>query len=200
MRINLSSAVLLLNLMQVLAIVKETISYDAKGQVIRKVIAHESEVTKCWRYTWLGAETESTNLTSGCMDLETEDEPKRPCFPPLVWTYNDENGSNEPDLGELESTCQEKGCVPFCTPGPSQTCVKYSEWTGKQLSYTSQFCGSVTLEWSGSKSSINRCFRAGAQEYCFCDQYMQTLCNSAPSLQISLVFFVIILLMAIYVI
>lgn len=35
MRINLSSAVLLLNLMQVLAIVKETISYDAKGQVIR---------------------------------------------------------------------------------------------------------------------------------------------------------------------
>ena len=99
MRINLSLAVLLLNLMQVLAIVKETISYDAKGQVIRykfitlniiylkihlisyqnqrKVIAHESEVTKCWRYTWLGAETESTNLTSGCMDLETEDEPKR---------------------------------------------------------------------------------------------------------------------------
>ena len=85
--------------MQVLAIVKETISYDAKGQVIRykfitlniiylkiylisyqnqrKVIAHESEVTKCWRYTWLGTETESTNLTSGCMDLETEDEPKR---------------------------------------------------------------------------------------------------------------------------
>ena len=35
MKINLSLVVLLLNLMQVLAIIKETISYDAKGQVIR---------------------------------------------------------------------------------------------------------------------------------------------------------------------
>ena len=37
MRINLSLAVLLLNTMQVLAIIKETISYDAKGQVIRYI-------------------------------------------------------------------------------------------------------------------------------------------------------------------
>ena len=35
MKINLSLVVLLPNLMQVLAIIKETISYDAKGQVIR---------------------------------------------------------------------------------------------------------------------------------------------------------------------
>ena len=62
----------------------------------------------------------------------------RPCFEPLVWTYNDENGGNEPDLGQLDQACQEQGCDPYCTPGPSQTCVKYSEWTGDALSYTSQ--------------------------------------------------------------
>ena len=94
MRINLSLAVLLLNTMQVLAIIKETISYDAKGQVIRyiycsellkaqkvkllrKVMEEDSEVVKCWRYTWLGAETESTNITSNCLDFETEEGPDR---------------------------------------------------------------------------------------------------------------------------
>ena len=69
--------------------------------------------------------------------IDTDPE-SRPCHEPLVWTVNDDYGGNEPDLGELADTCQELGCVPYCTPGPSQTCVKYSEWTGKHLSYTSQ--------------------------------------------------------------
>ena len=68
----------------------------------------------------------------------------RPCFEPLVWTYNDENGGNEPDLGQLDQACQEQGCDPYCTPGPSQTCVKYSEWTGSALSYTSQVLSWIT--------------------------------------------------------
>ena len=34
-------------------------------------------------------------------------------------------------------TCSETGCVPYCVPGPSETCVKYTEWTGKHMSYTS---------------------------------------------------------------
>ena len=41
MKINLSLVVLLPNLMQVLAIIKETISYDAKGQVIRYRATHK---------------------------------------------------------------------------------------------------------------------------------------------------------------
>ena len=129
----------------------------------------------------------------------------RPCFEPLVWTHNDENGGNEPDLGELEQICAENNkCDPFCTPGPSQTCVKYSEWTGKVKSYTSQveiiselfisclkpilfqFCGKVTLDWSGSTSKINRCFRAGSQEYCFCDQNTQPLCNNSVRISLGL--------------
>ena len=44
----------------------------------------------------------------------------RPCFEPLVWTVNDETGGNEPDLGELAEKCEEQGCDPYCTPGPSQ--------------------------------------------------------------------------------
>ena len=33
---------------------------------------------------------------------------------------NDETGGNEPDLGELAEKCEEQGCDPYCTPGPSQ--------------------------------------------------------------------------------
>ena len=60
----------------------------------------------------------------------------------------------------------------------------------------------MSLEWSqGARSSIDRCFTAGQQEYCFCDQvlhctvlcctvlyctdcdqYMRTLCNTATIL------------------
>ena len=83
----------------------------------------------------------------------------RPCFEPLVWTVNDETGGNEPDLGELAEKCEEQGCDPYCTPGPSQVrilsvhlllriiqvCVKYIERTGEHLSYTSQ----VTLMTTG---------------------------------------------------
>ena len=34
-------------------------------------------------------------------------------------------------------TSSDTGCVPYCVPGPSETCVKYTEWTGKHMSYTS---------------------------------------------------------------
>ena len=34
-------------------------------------------------------------------------------------------------------TCSDTGCVPYCVPGRSETCVKYTEWTGKHMSYTS---------------------------------------------------------------
>ena len=116
-----------------------------------------------------------------------------------MWTYNDEFGANEPDLGEIADTCSDMGCVPYCVPGPSETCIKYTEWTGKHMSYTSsvtetaaiisrdetlfvcQFCGKVNLGWDDSRSNLDRCFRAGSEEYCACDVFMRTQCNSAIS-------------------
>ena len=152
---------------------------------------------KCYRYTWMGPVTETTNQTSNCNDFEDDDD--RPCFEPLVWTFNDESGNNEPDLGELEAACSEKGCDPFCTPSPSQSCVKYSEWSGNTLTYVSkvtttttnisslsrvflfQFCGKVNLDWNRGKGDVNRCFREGSKQYCFCEQNMKYLCNEAVS-------------------
>ena len=108
----------------------------------RREISAESEVKKCYRYTWMGPVTETTNQTSNCNDFEDDDD--RPCFEPLVWTFNDEAGNNEPDLGELEAACSEKGCDPFCTPSPSQSCVKYSEWSGNTLTYVSKVTNTTT--------------------------------------------------------
>ena len=147
----------------VFGIIKETVRYDANGGIIgwdfdrvcyivrgswqlyncprvcRRVTSSESEVKKCYRYTWMGPVTETTNQTSNCLDFQDgESGPTRPCFEPLVWTVNDEFGDHEPDLEELEAVCKEKGCDPFCTPSPSQTCVKYTEWNGDTLSYVSK--------------------------------------------------------------
>jgi len=171
---------LLLNLTEVFGIIKETIKYDANGGIIRRVTSSESEVKQCYRYTWMGPVTETTNQTSNCLDFQDEEAGQtRPCFEPLVWTFNDDNGDNEPNLEELEAVCQEKGCDPFCTPSPSQTCVKYTEWNGDTLSYVSKFCGKVTLDWNRNKGDVNRCFRENNKEYCFCDQNMKYKCNTA---------------------
>ena len=135
---NLSYSIILIlpSLMEVLGIIKQSVVYDASGEIIRREISAESEVKKCYRYTWMGPVTETTNQTENCNDFE--DDETRPCFEPLVWTFNDEFGNNEPDLGELEEACSEKGCDPFCTPSPSQSCVKYSEWSGNTLTYVSK--------------------------------------------------------------
>ena len=39
--------------------------------------ADEREVVKCWKYTWLGTETDKTNFTTNCQDLESDDRPDR---------------------------------------------------------------------------------------------------------------------------
>ena len=102
----------------------------------------------------------------------------KPCFAPLVfdethnfhnrnplikvWTTNDADGSNQPDLDELEKACdrvsrfldhwllmmiiiiammindQVPGCSVHCTPGPSERCIKYTEFSASKLSYTSR--------------------------------------------------------------
>eukprot|EP00092_Neocalanus_flemingeri_P027350 GFUD01029662.1.p1 GENE.GFUD01029662.1~~GFUD01029662.1.p1 ORF type:complete len:198 (-),score=39.28 GFUD01029662.1:48-641(-) len=166
----------------VTAILKETIHYDEKGAVVKAVVEDVSATSKCWQYTWMGPETEKTNQTGSCLDLETDEGPQRPCFSPIVWTVNDDTGENEPDLNELEEQCDEKGCNPHCTPGPSERCIKYTEWSGKKMSYTAKFCGSVTLDWTGNKASGDRCYRSDGQEYCMCNQDMGDGCNMGHTL------------------
>ena len=115
-----------------------------------------------------------------------------------VWTENDENGANQPDLDELEAACEKvqyvcnlnicmffdehsvklsyqkcpkkssnnspiqrkknsiifittilitstwstsnqvPGCSVHCTPGPSERCIKYTEFSAGKLAYTSR--------------------------------------------------------------
>ena len=45
--------------------------------IVSKVRAEDSEVVKCWRYTWLGPTTDKTNYTTKCSDLEAEEGPSR---------------------------------------------------------------------------------------------------------------------------
>ena len=162
------------------AVLKETTHYDDDGKVIRTVTEDISDTAKCWQYTWMGPETEKTNNTGSCMDLETEDGIQKPCFSPIVWTVNDEYGENEPDLDELEEQCDEVGCNPFCTPGPSERCMKYTEWSkanGGNMIYTAKFCGTVTV-WDGNHASGDRCVRSNGTEYCYCNKEMKINCNT----------------------
>ena len=50
-----------------------------------------------------------------------------------------------------------------------------------------QFCGKLTLGWAESQGTLDRCYRAGLEEYCACDVFMRTQCNSGNSVTISLV-------------
>lgn len=49
-----------------------------------------------------------------------------------------------------------------------------------------QFCGKVNLGWDDSRSNLDRCYRAGLEEYCACDVFMRTQCNSGNTVTISL--------------
>ena len=62
---NLSYSIILIlpSLMEVLGIIKQSVVYDASGEIIRREISAESEVKKCYRYTWMGPVTETTNQT-----------------------------------------------------------------------------------------------------------------------------------------
>ena len=161
------------------AVIKEIITKDAKGKMIRSETVEMADTAKCWHYTWMGPETEKTNNTGSCLDLGMDVNAK-PCFPPIVWTVNDEYGENEPDLNELEEQCNLVGCNPFCTPGPSERCMKYTEWSkesGGKMIYTSKYCGTVT-DWTGNHVSKDNCYRTNRDEYCFCNKEMKINCNS----------------------
>merc|ERR1712179_357018 len=166
---------LLITVCGVGALLKETSHYDAEGRIIRTVTEDLPETEKCWQYTWLGMETDKTNVTGSCRDLDTEE----PCFAPIVWTVADEYGDNQPDEDELEEECSMIGCTPFCTPGPGQKCMKYVTKSGGRITYMSKFCGEVYVDWNGGGSpSHDRCHNSEGTWYCYCRGYK---CNAGVS-------------------
>ena len=81
----------------------------------------------------------------------------RPCFEPLVWTVNDETGGNEPDLGELAEKCEEQGCDPYCTPGPSQVRILSLHLFLRRVTDSELYrCVSSTLRGRASTSATPR--------------------------------------------
>merc|ERR1712080_186823 len=179
----------------------ETIVFQQGAEITR----YTTQLPKtCWLYTWLGVETEKVNTTMNCRDMEpdTEDDEEkvsRPCFSPLVWTTNNEDGENQPDLDKIEATCEEVGCVPHCTPGTREMCIKYTEWSGDKMSYTSSFCGEVTLDWTGGRPSNDRCYynEDNNKQYCynrveFCYQDGGN-CNGVSPLSVSGVVLVLVI-------
>ena len=159
------------------AVLKETSHFDAEGRIIRTVTEDLPETEKCWQYTWLGMETDKTNVTGSCRDLDTDDGEQEPCFAPIVWTVADEYGENQPDEEELEEECSMIGCTPFCTPGPGQKCMKYVKKSGGRIAYMSKFCGEV-VDWDGGSPSHDRCHNKGNTWYCYCRGYK---CNRGTS-------------------
>jgi len=175
---------------------KETFLFR-RGDSLPLVHTTEQAPAQCWQYTWLGAANERVNYTATCSDLLGDEEGaaiSKPCFSPLVWTENDENGANQPDLDELEAACEKvPGCSVHCTPGPSERCIKYTEFSAGKLAYTSSFCGRITLDWTNESPDNSRCYKNedGNLEYCYqtaesCVQDRGDYnCNSSPSLQLA---------------
>merc|ERR1719500_496764 len=132
------------------------------------------------------AENETGTFDS-CLDLESSFQTvygrQIPCFAPLVWTINDENANNRPNLTEIEMGCAEIGCTPYCLRA-GEKCIKYTVMDRnkeKTVKWESSFCGQGT-NWDGETISRNRCFTENQVEgydhrVCFCDD--TSLCNSA---------------------
>ena len=49
----------------------------------------------------------------------------------------------------------------------------------------------MNLGWAEGKSNLDRCYRAGLEEYCACDVFMRTQCNSGNTFSTSLIVMVI---------
>ena len=115
-----------------------------------------------------------------------------PCFPPLVRTFNDENGGNSPNITEIVAACALTGCNPTC-PRAGGTCVKYTVTNrnkDRTVAWESHFCGEG-IKWDGTVISGSKCYEENNvvgrdHSACFCNnmskcndstQLTPTLCN-----------------------
>ena len=139
---------------------------------------------RCFQFTWVGiAEDGNQTDFQSCADYEddvsissvcskikihiifiaiqfpTLFDRQVPCFSPLVWTYNDENGLNSPDINEIVNECERTGCNPFCARGGGM-CTKYTVTDRNKertVRWESHFCGQG-IKWDGDGVSRGRCF------------------------------------------
>jgi len=134
---------------------KRTYHKDENG--MKAVVETSSTNAKCYQYTWLGPENRKTNSTETCIDLEVDssnsDGPpvERPCFSPLVWTTDDENGKNRPRPEDIVEACKQVNppCNPTCTPTGGQSCIKYTliaDNKEEDIVRETSFCGRVFLD------------------------------------------------------
>ena len=123
-----------------------------------------------------------------------------PCFPPLVRTFNDENGGRSPNITEIVAACQQTGCNPFC-PRAGGTCVKYTVTNrnkDRTVAWESHFCGEG-IKWDGTVISGSKCYEENNvvgrdHSACFCNN--MNLCNQADQLTgAQLGVFIVLLLM-----
>jgi len=120
---------------------------------------------ECYQFTWIGVEDDNSNRTDfpTCLNLEesfpTSFGREVPCFHPLVYTVNDENGLNGPIIDEIVEACQRTGSDPFCSRGGGM-CVKYTvtdRSKSRVVRWESHFCGQG-VKWNGDQVSGTRCF------------------------------------------
>eukprot|EP00092_Neocalanus_flemingeri_P003031 GFUD01003240.1.p1 GENE.GFUD01003240.1~~GFUD01003240.1.p1 ORF type:complete len:219 (+),score=35.85 GFUD01003240.1:7-663(+) len=179
--------------------------------IIEIGVENTQETDRCYQYTWVGVEGPDMNVNGtgsfpSCMDLESDFSiiygRELPCFAPLVWTVDDENANNRPNVTEIIEACQthDPPCDPYCLRA-GQMCVKYTVTDRNKrrtVSWESSFCGQGT-NWEGEVVSANRCFtenKVGGKDHrvCFCDD--MSLCNSARKLsEHSVIIQVVILLL-----
>merc|ERR1712168_1303797 len=129
------------------------------GESVQYDELYVTETDQCYQFTWIGISKED-NLSNNtesfptCLDLENEFGSlygrEIPCFPPLVRTFNDENGGRSPNISEIVAACQQTGCNPFC-PRAGGTCVKYTVTNrnkDRTVAWESHFCGEG-IKWDG---------------------------------------------------
>jgi len=174
-------------------IIKQEFSVNTKTGESHLTNEQESN-DRCWQFTWLGiaSRDQAANSSSGfpsCSEL-SEDWSERygreiPCYEPTVYTVNDGNGHNRPNLTDLEAQCQEVGCDPFCSRA-GDACITYTVFNNddeRTVEIETQFCGQVQRMWDGAVVTNGRCYTeydvGGAQDHqvCFCDD--NDRCNGA---------------------
>jgi len=174
-------------------IIKQEFSIDAQTGVTIDTIEQESN-DRCYQFTWVGLATRdmtASNSSSGfpsCQELsaswETQYGRKIPCYEPTVYTVNDENGRNRPNLTDLEAQCQLVGCDPFCSRA-GDACITYTVLNNddeRSVEIETKFCGQVQKMWDGEVVTSGRCYTeygVDAQDHqvCFCDDIDR--CNEA---------------------
>jgi len=174
------------------AIIKQEQRVDPRSG--EYTLVQEETSDRCYQYTWVGIQgrdqvggVNGSGTFPSCETLE-ESFPTLygrmiPCYEPTVYTYNNEYGTNRPNLSAIVEACNNQGCDPYCSRS-GDSCVKYTVINNddeRSVEWESSFCGQVTTQWNGEVVSSGNCYTErdvmGSQDHqvCFCDD--SELCN-----------------------